>query len=180
MLSLLSWRGRMNGRDYFAAQFAILLATLLIAQLGVSHSQQPAVNVLILPAGLVVVYFFSVTTIRRFHDMGRSGWNLLWVCLCLSALQSILGVLESILGVLGLSVLVSIVEHLRVSLVWLYIGVAWIVQQPSAPTANEWGPALLVPDDAIARVADSPFAYIVLALPAIFHELVLILASSAP
>ena len=176
MLSVLSWRGRMSGRDYFAAQFAISLAALLIT--GVSHSQQPAVNVLILLAGLVGVYFFSVTTIRRFHDMGRSGWHLLWFCLYLSALNSILGVLGIIPSVLGLGVLGSIVEHLGAFL--LYIGVAWIAQQPSARAANEWGPTLLVPNDAIARIADSPLCYVVLALPAIFHELVLILASSAP
>jgi hypothetical protein len=62
----------------------------------------------------------------------------------------------------------------------LYIGVAWIMQRPSARAANEWGPTLLVLDDAIARVADSPFGYVVLALPAIFRGLVFILASSAP
>ena len=163
MLSVLSWRGRMSGRDYFTAQFAILLAALLIDQLPVR--QQPAVNVLIVAGGVVVVHFFCVTTIRRFHDMGRSGWNLLWVCLYLSIINSITS---------------PFAMHFDVSFVLLSIGVAWIVQRPSARAANEWGPPLLVPDDAIARVADSPFGYVVLALPAIFRGVVLTLASLAP
>ena|SRR5688572_10584651 len=151
MLSALSWRGRMSGRDYFATQLAIVVAGLILGLVQPSPSPEHSVSWAALVAFIAFVYLWWASTIRRLHDTGRSGWNALWFCL-------LAGVVVNAVRYLGLTWIMPFV--------W-FAAISWLTLQPSVSITNRWGPPPLVSDDALQRIACSRWNYFVLALPGV-------------
>ena len=151
MLSVLSWRGRMSGRDYFATQLAIIVAGFILDSLQPSPSPEQSVNWVALAVVVALGYLWWVSTIRRLHDTGRSGWHALWFCL----LGAVIVNAGRFLGL-----------FLIVPFVW-FAAVSWLTLQPSIAISNRWGPPPLVTDDALQRIARSRWNYVVLVLPGV-------------
>lgn len=149
MLSVLSWRGRMSGRDYFATQLAIVVAGLILGLVQPSPAPEQSVNWAALAALTAFIYLSWASTIRRFHDTGRSGWNALWF-----------GLLAAIIAKAGIYFgLASFVPF-----AW-FVAISWLTLQPSVSIANRWGPPPLVSDDVLQRIARSRWNYVALVLP---------------
>ena len=84
---------------------------------------------LALPLALLLAWMGGVNTVRRLHDMDRTGWHLLWIA-TLSALGNAVGQvgqagLSGASGVLGLASLA------------VFLGLCLI---PGTPGPNRYGP----------------------------------------
>jgi uncharacterized membrane protein YhaH (DUF805 family) len=141
----------MSGRDYFAAQLAIVIIGLILGLARPSASAEHSVNWAESVAGVALAYFWWISTIRRFHDTGRSGWNSLWFGL-LGAILTKVGIYLGLLAITPFALLAAI---------------SWLTLQPSTSTANRWGPPSPLSGDTLHHIARSRWNYVVLVLPAL-------------
>lgn len=79
---------------------------------------------------LVYLYCGAVLTIKRLHDLGRSGWHLLWIFA-----TGMLGGIDTT----DVSAMVGFVSTMSL-VVWLGAGL-WLLFAPGDLESNEYGPA---------------------------------------
>ncbi len=90
----------------------VLGLMLLLALLGVGAAGAGVLGVLAVPLALLLAWMGGVNTVRRLHDMDRSGWHLAWI-IALSTLGNLLGqagqaALSGVLGVASLAVFLGL------------------------------------------------------------------------
>ncbi|MFL1462950.1 DUF805 domain-containing protein [Roseococcus sp. DSY-14] len=109
-----------------AYALTVLGLMVLLALLGLGMAGGGALGVLALPLALLLAWMGGVNTVRRLHDMDRTGWHLLWIA-ALSALGNLVGQagLSGVSAVLGLASLA------------VFLGLCLI---PGTPGPNRYGP----------------------------------------
>jgi uncharacterized membrane protein YhaH (DUF805 family) len=73
-----SLKGRTRRRDYWMHQLGVLAGGFVF---GVADTTGGAPQVFVLLSflvSLVMIYYSFAIAVRRYHDVGKSGWNVLW------------------------------------------------------------------------------------------------------
>ena len=71
-LPVLTWRGRDNRLSYWMAQLRVLAYAILVSPFLNSNSQ--LINVAITTGFVIMLWLACMSSIRRLHDRGMSGW----------------------------------------------------------------------------------------------------------
>ena len=84
MKSLLSFSGRMARMEYFLAQLGALIIMVMAAMVAGLFGNAVGERDLFFvflggPVFVLGVWVFLTTTVQRLHDIGMSGWHLIWV-----------------------------------------------------------------------------------------------------
>ncbi len=72
--------GRLNRRGFWIYVAGLIIIGMLFRAIFVSEQQNPIVGTLALVIGLITAYTQFAVLIKRFHDLGASGWwSLFWL-----------------------------------------------------------------------------------------------------
>ena len=123
MGSLLWPRTRQRRTTY---ALTVLGLMVLLGLLGVGAAGAGVLAVLALPLALLLAWMGGVNTVRRLHDMDRTGWHLAWIIA--------LSTLGNLVGQAGLSAASAV---LGVASLAVFLGLCLI---PGTPGPNRYGP----------------------------------------
>jgi len=130
------FKGRATRAEYWYFVLFNVIASIILGIISKIISDQK--NILGNIYGLAVIIPSIAVSVRRFHDIGKTGWWVLYfslMCLAIGILAIILVLPTLIFGVFGISFYIILLAFLTVT-VW---SIVWKCKD-SQPGDNKYGP----------------------------------------